>query len=125
MPVGDDAPETDLETFDPAVLDRLARELDSVELVQSVVRTYLDELPRRLALLSTPVAEGRDALRDVAHALKSASAMLGAGELARRCQLLESAAGSAPEREVVALCEAVRAGGLRVGPALAHWPATG
>ena len=119
-----DAGQTDVPTVDPAALDRLATQLDSVEIVQHVVRTYLDELPRRLTLLSAPVSDGRDVLRDAAHALKSTSAMLGAAELARRCQVLESVAGSAPEAEVTALCESVRTGAVRVAAALTDWLAT-
>lgn len=78
--------------LDPEVIARL-RELAArsrPSLLTSLRETYLTDGRRRLAALSTAVADADPAtLRDVAHALKGSSATLGANRLAEFCRQLE------------------------------------
>jgi ligand-binding sensor domain-containing protein/signal transduction histidine kinase/DNA-binding NarL/FixJ family response regulator len=80
-------------SFDPSFLERL-RQLEGVA-GRAVVRPFIDdfllESPRRLAAIRQALEDGdRDALVFAAHALKGASAQLGALRLAALCQELEA-----------------------------------
>jgi HPt (histidine-containing phosphotransfer) domain-containing protein len=78
---------------DVRVLDQLAGELEDPALVRAVVGTYLDELDGRLAEVRAALdADDPDALVRAAHALKSASRMVGAVALATPAAELEAAA---------------------------------
>lgn len=112
------APVGDGSAVDHDTLRRLADDLGDAAVVADAVRLYLSELPERLELLEASMAEGdAPAVRATAHSLKSASAMLGAGELSASCLALERAAaeGRLPRdalREVTARAQ-VAAGALR------------
>jgi HPt (histidine-containing phosphotransfer) domain-containing protein len=72
------------------VLDRLVEDLSDPQLVASVVRTYLRELPPRVAAIERALAaDDREALEAAAHVLRSTSAAVGATDLAERCRTLE------------------------------------
>ncbi len=78
---------------DARVLEALVEELEDRELVATVVRTYLRELPARIDSVEAAVrADDRGALAAVAHTLVSTSATIGAQRLAELASLLEVAA---------------------------------
>ena len=73
------------------VLDALAEDLGSRVVVGELVRTFLNELHGRRAALTTAVgAIDIAAARKAAHTLKSSSLLLGAVELGRACQRMET-----------------------------------
>jgi HPt (histidine-containing phosphotransfer) domain-containing protein len=92
---------------DPAVppaLVSLLDELDDTALVESIVRTYLRELPRRVDALKHAVAAGSvDALSPALHLLKSTSAAVGALALAELCASLERDAHTDAEAAAIDL----------------------
>lgn len=75
-----------------AALERLTR-LGGERLASDLAAIYLGEMPQRLAAARNALRD-RDAaaLADVAHAMKSCSAQLGAAELAAACEGAEEAA---------------------------------
>ena len=76
--------------LDPDVLDRLADDLGSPDIVRDLVTTFLAELgPRVAVIVGTDDAESRRA----AHTLKSSARLLGAAALADRCVLIEKGDG--------------------------------
>jgi len=83
---------------DPAVDDAvLAEVLESTggdrEFLDELIATYLDDVPRQLAALRQAASAGTpDAVARAAHALKGASASLGAAGLAERSRVFELAA---------------------------------
>ena len=83
-------PETSIDStiIDPAVLDsfrQLAGEHADL-LIADLLSTYLEDAPERVAKMQQAVREANpDLLSDAAHALKSASANLGAKQLASLC----------------------------------------
>lgn len=83
------------EALEPRALDAL-RMLDPVRqrrLVAAVVAIYLDDAPLRLEQMAAGLGCGdADALRRAAHALKSASANVGARRLAGYCREIEAGA---------------------------------
>lgn len=93
--------------LDLDVLEVLVNDLGDAELVADTVRTYLDELPQRMTALDGAWRAGDiDAAREIAHSLKSASAMLGASRMAQLCQEVENvgdgeAAGSSVDPTVI------------------------
>lgn len=63
------------------------------EFLGELIGTYLDDVPRQLAALRQAASSGTaDGVARAAHALKGASASLGAAGLAERSRLLELAA---------------------------------
>lgn len=89
----------------PATLDELAltrlRELDpsgANQLLQRVVAAFLKSLDAQEQILAQGLEDGEavdlNALRHVAHTLKSAAASLGATALSQRCAEIESASRS-------------------------------
>lgn len=100
--------------LDHRVLDRLADELGDPAMVDTLLRTYLVELPGRLEALTSAASEGdTDAIRSVTHTLKSTSEMFGASRLAAAARAVEHAAandenvGQLEVEELVALADAV------------------
>lgn len=76
------------------VLSRLRGEVGE-ETVQRIVGMYLASLDERTAAISAAVEAGdAQAVRDSAHALKSATSVFGAGDLSSACAELESLAVS-------------------------------
>jgi HPt (histidine-containing phosphotransfer) domain-containing protein len=82
----------DVPVVDAAALD-VIRELaadDTPELLARVVGLYLDDAPRHVAAIEAALARGdARALTLAAHTLKSASASMGAAQLAQLCRILE------------------------------------
>ena len=79
--------------IDVLVLDRLVEDLSDPQLVASVVRTYLRELPPRVAAIAGALDVGDPvALEAATHVLRSTSAAVGATRLATICRELESGA---------------------------------
>ena len=65
------------------------------DLLDQVIRIYLETTPELLETLRSGLAAGHvDAVRTAAHTLKSSSANLGAGALSELCKRLETAARS-------------------------------
>jgi len=83
--------------IDPAALD-VIRQLDtdgSSDIFDSVVHTYLTDVPKRLQAIQAAIAMGDPkALQRAAHALKSGSGMVGAVSVATLCQDMETLARS-------------------------------
>jgi PAS domain S-box-containing protein len=76
---------------DADTIRRLLEELEDADLVATVLRTYLRELPGRLrAIEDAARRDDRDVLGAAAHTLKSTSAAVGAGPLADRCARFEA-----------------------------------
>jgi HPt (histidine-containing phosphotransfer) domain-containing protein len=83
---------------DPAALAALADDLGDADVVRAVVRTYLDELPEQRERARSAAARGdAGAVRAVAHGLASASAVVGAHDLAAQCRRLEHDRDSAAD----------------------------
>ena len=79
--------------LDWGVLDSLAHDMDDDTIADELVTIYLGELPaRRQALGAALDADDADAMRAAAHALRAASATVGAVGLAELCRAIESAA---------------------------------
>ena len=77
--------------IDVTVLESLADDLGSVDVVVDLVRTFLNELHGRRTLLSAAAEVGDvTAARAAAHTLKSSALLLGAIELGRACQQFET-----------------------------------
>lgn len=100
LPIGDGAhdpavptvPSTPSAALDLAVVEALVLDIGDEALVRETMQTYLDELPQRIDAISTDIADQR-AVREAAHSLKSASAMLGATHMSALCLEVETAAG--------------------------------
>ena len=92
------------EPINPCTLDAI-RDLpgaNGASLVEKVVTAYLAETPPRIAQLRAAVDAGdTDTLRQVAHALKSSSANVGAEKLAALCKKLEMLGRSGDDYEGV------------------------
>lgn len=108
--------------LDRGVLDGLERDLGDADVVREVVRTYLALVPERRQAI-TGAAAGRDlvALRRAAHALGSASALVGAEELRGRCRELEHLAPAAGPADLDPLLEAWGSACTRTQDALHAW----
>jgi CheY-like chemotaxis protein len=86
----------------------LEEELADRPLVLATVSTFLAELAgRRAALADALGREDRDALRAMAHTLKSSSALLGAEVLAAACAAVEQHSAAGPQPELGTLVAAV------------------
>ena len=96
------APEMAGATLDPRALDQI-RALErpgAPSMLGKVIQVYLTSTPGLLsAMRSGMEARNAEAVRQAAHSLKSASANLGATELAEMCRVVESQAraGGCPE----------------------------
>ena len=78
--------------LDMAVVEALVLDIGDEALVRETMRTYLEELPQRIAAIAADTGDQR-AVREAAHSLKSASAMLGATHMSALCLEVETAAG--------------------------------
>ncbi|OAI05735.1 response regulator [Methylomonas methanica] len=77
---------------------------NGVSLLNKAVALYLQTAPETAEKLRQAAADGQaDLLADMAHALKSSSANLGAKELSKTCLMLETAGRQADLEEVPAL----------------------
>ena len=91
--------------LDPRALDQI-RALErpgAPSMLGKVIEVYLNTTPDLLSAMREGVAQrNSEAIRQAAHSLKSASANLGATELAQMCQALEgqARAGGCPESAV-------------------------
>ncbi len=94
-------PVIDQEAF--AVLESLADE-DDPDLVKEIVELFLDDSAIRMAQIeNSSDPEGVEAIRAAAHALKSASANVGALRFSAACASLESAAVPGSDAELCTL----------------------
>lgn len=115
-----DAPVVDARALD--AIRELAGD-DTPEFLARVVGLYLDDAPRHVAAIEAAWAQ-RDAraLAVAAHSLKSASASMGAAQLAQLCRILEqdSRAGdlSRADTLVGALCGVWRSTQAALGAAI-------
>ncbi|GAA3338417.1 hypothetical protein GCM10020358_18410 [Amorphoplanes nipponensis] len=91
-------------------LRELEEQLDDRALVVTTVNTFLAQLDgRRTAMTEALRTRDHDALRAVAHTLKSSSALLGADPLAEACALVErSVTAGSTETELTALVAGVQ-----------------
>ena len=81
------------DTVDATVLESLAADLGDAAVVVDLVRTFLDELRGRRSALADACASGNTAAaKRVAHTLKSSAQLLGALDLARACQGIDTLA---------------------------------
>ena len=113
----DDGPGIDLSR-----LHELEEQLVDRSLVVTTVSTFLAELGnRRMALSDALAREDRDALRSVAHTLKSSSALLGAEDLARLCARVEERAGTGVAEELTKLVAAVERAAVSTAEAMASY----
>ena len=95
-------------TLDTAVLRELGEDLGDPGLVRDTIGVYLDELPGRLVEIHRGYGEGsRDVVRSAAHALKGASAMLGAQRLGGMCAQMEKEPTDSLLAELTVEAEAV------------------
>jgi CheY-like chemotaxis protein len=78
------------QVIDTATLDRLLADIGDADVFRTVVRTYLDQLPRRLTTLAAARQQGAQAVLSAAHSLKGTSATLGASTLTERASTFES-----------------------------------
>jgi len=85
-----------------SAIDRLAR-LGGDALVSDLAALYRDQMLERLAEARDAIGE-RDVTRlcELAHAMRSSSAQLGADEIAQACEAVEEAAGFGDIEEVAA-----------------------
>ena len=91
------------ETIDGGTLEalRALQRPGRVNLVARVIDIFNRDAPRLLAQMRAAMLDGNcEALRNAAHALKSASANVGAVALAARCRQIEEQARSARDQEV-------------------------
>ena len=94
-------PVIDQEAF--AVLESLADE-DDPDLVKEIIELFLEDSAIRMGQIEESVAsDGVDAIRAAAHALKSASANVGALCFSTACANLESAAVPGSHSELAGL----------------------
>ncbi len=119
-----DASEPGEHNIDLSRLRELEEQLADRSLVVTTVSTFLAELGnRRMALSDALGRDDRDALRAVAHTLKSSSALLGAEILARSCVWVEERAGTGTTEELSALVASVERASTRTAEAMARYVA--
>lgn len=108
-------------TLDAMALDQLRpyRGHDGESLLGNLIRTYLDQLPGRVAGLRQAQAQGdAKAVFKVAHMLKSTSASLGAYTLQALCQRFEDAGRREDLQGTAGLLEPFEAEAAKVDAAL-------
>lgn len=109
--------------LDPEPLRQLAA-LAKPEVIQRMIRTFVDSTRSRIEQLTTAAAKGDLAtVRFEAHTLKSSSAAVGALRLSNLCleleQLIDESAGDLPE--VTAISASIEAEFESLLPALADF----
>ena len=83
--------------IDPDQLQRLADDVGDLGFVLDTVDIYLDEMPGRQAMMAAALQEDDWVrVRQIAHQLGSASALVGANEIATRCSILEHRDAAVP-----------------------------
>jgi CheY-like chemotaxis protein len=85
--------ETKTAIFDPTMLGQFQAEMgqDGAEMAAELIEVFLADTPHRLTELQASLAQAdADRLQKVAHSLKSAAALLGATNLSKLCQELET-----------------------------------
>lgn len=76
--------------LDFQVIDELKQMAGDLDFVAEMIQSYLDDVPQRLQSLRLALEAGElDMINEVAHALGSLSASLGAATLTHRCRTLE------------------------------------
>jgi PAS domain S-box-containing protein len=111
--------------LDTARLTDLVEQLQDAALVASTVELYLSDLPSRCATIAGAGERlDRSALYAAAHALKSASAMLGAAAIADLCQRLMIAAEDAAGPDLRALAATLAPTAARTEVAIRRYLAT-
>ncbi len=76
--------------LDIQVIDELKQMAGDLDFVAEMIQSYLDDVPQRLQSLRLALDAGElDMINEVAHALGSLSASLGAAALTHRCRTLE------------------------------------
>ncbi|HVQ95784.1 MAG TPA: ATP-binding protein [Mycobacteriales bacterium] len=108
--------------LDAARLADLATQLQDAALVSSAVELYLSELPGRCGTI-TEAGErlDRGGLQAAAHALKSASAMLGATAIADLCERLMTVAEDGTAADIRALTAAMPSTATRTEVAIRRY----
>jgi PAS domain S-box-containing protein len=102
-PTGNPAPDVVAGTaIDVAVLETLAADLGSSEIVADLIDTFLDELPGRMLAITSAVGDDPTAAKRAAHTLKSSARLLGAAGLADACAEIEREGASTREMELLA-----------------------
>lgn len=121
---------SDHASWQPQVLDQLRRELgdDDGTMIAEIIALYLAQARKLIGQLTAAAAENDESeIRELAHSLKGSSLAVGATELARLCQNLESAA--CPRSLIATTLVTVheefdRLGGSLGGPAFVNRPQT-
>lgn len=94
--------------LDVSRLESLVEEIGDRDLVAQAVQAFLDEQPERLANIRVAMAGGEpDQVRDMAHALGSPAAMLGAVAIRSATKAMQAAATEGRLDKLPALYEAV------------------
>ncbi len=78
--------------IDRGTLDRLLVEVGDAVVLRSVIHTYLDQLPMRVAALDAAWRKDADVVAAVAHSLRGTSATIGASTLSALATSVESEA---------------------------------
>lgn len=80
----------EIPVLDFYVIDELKQMAGDLDFVAEMIQSYLDDVPQRLQSLRLALDAGElDMINEVAHALGSLSASLGAAALTHRCRTLE------------------------------------
>ncbi len=109
-------------SFDAGRLTELGDDLGDLEFLRQTVRVYLEELPGRAAMMHHAVrTDDRTLIEDSAHSLGSASAMLGAVELADACRALEQQAATEDMDRIMVLVDLWTSSLDRAEAALRQW----
>ena len=112
-------------SFDAGRLTELGEDLDDPEFLQQTVAVYLEELPGRIAMMHHALrADDRRLLEESAHSLGSASAMLGAVELADACRSIERQAENEDMDRLMVLVDLWTSAVERAEAALRQWLST-
>ncbi len=94
---------------------------DDEELVAEIVEIFLDDAPKQIAAIEAAVAAGDGTtIRDRAHALKGASANMGAAELRGKAEQMEMAGRDGRLDETAGLLDGIRESFARLREVLAR-----
>ena len=112
-------------TLDSERLAALGDDLGDVDFLRQTVQIYLAELPSRQSAMRNANSVGdRTGMRDSAHSLGSASAMLGLMELESSCRFVELRAKSANDTELSAMFDQWMKSSERARLAVTAWLST-
>ena len=108
--------------LDVARLAELGVDLGDDEFLKETVDIYLAELPGRQTTMRAAFDSGdRERLRAGAHSLGSASALMGASELASACRAIELRARDATSAELASMFHHWSVACDRTGLAIREW----